>query len=159
MEEMKSMDNTTDTLPTFQGPALYGFQPTLYFPSLLRQHGWLVRNYGAVNYRDTVNYSFTGEPYTEEVLVQGPHVIAPEPQWVNRGWQLPTALKEFLTQDFEDVGAEVHFFFRGYPTYLYQREYDLLAPLLERVQFLTIDEREGIPYRRLHLYGILTPST
>ncbi|MDO7847605.1 hypothetical protein Q5H92_14650 [Hymenobacter sp. M29] len=152
----------TDQLPTFQGPALYGFKSSLYFPSLLRQQNWVVRDYGAINYRDTLNYSFTGDTETEEVLVQGPHVILPEPYWEEeQGWKLPTAEKEFLTQAFEDVGEEVHFFFRGYPTYLYSQEYTLLEPILPLIQTLTIDEREGIPYRRLHLYGILTdqPNT
>ena len=152
------MNSPTDQLSTFQGPALYGFKPSLYFPSLLRQHGWVVREYGAINYRSTLNYSFTGETQTEEVLAQGPHVILPEPVWTDQGWELPTAPREVLTQAFEDVGPEVYFFFRGYPTYLYAQEFALLEDVLPRVKFLTIDEREGIPYRRLHLYGILTPA-
>ena len=143
-----------EPLPSFQGSPVYGFKPTVYFPSLLRQQNWVVRQPDQVNYRNTLNYSFGGELYTEEVILQGPDIL-PQPQWTEEGWKLPTIEKGFLTQDFMEVGQEVHFFFRGYPTYLYQEEFDLLEPILDTLIYLTIDEREGIPYRRLHIYGIV----
>lgn len=145
-----------DPITSFQGPSLYPDQSPLYFPSLLTQRGWRVQDTSQVNFRTVFSTIEAGEGYTEEVLVQD-ELLFPITHWGDQGWEVETEARTFLSQAFQPLGDEVYFTFRGYNTFLYFQEYELVKDYLEKVYQITIDVRGSIPYRTTTITAILLP--